>query len=436
MSPTPLDANVVFASTVIHPRTDFRLTPESRREEASKISGAEVAKYRVLVAGRLQAGKTTLINTLCGTTCESGQEDIEREFSHERLLLHDSAGYQGVSYNIRLVKTFLDKRGLARTFAERVHAIWYCICTDSGMHLAPGDLHFFDNDIAQQVPVIAVFTRYRGLVTSAYADLRMTLRRVEAKEKRFEKARELLQLEYVAPLQKLRYPPTAFVQIDDLLDETTTLEHLIQTTLALMTGETLRPMVLSVRQTNLDPCMEAAVGAAFDAKEGSGTNTISRLVFCGIILIFGKSVHNLHRLVASAEVQNQNEVRRSFALTDMTVKWCCTDSKSTNVTGSSADDTQYEPPGPARAMVDLNDDYLTRAIATCRSSISRRISDTPTYTKRADLITTLCICIEQTAVEASVSMDDFSDGFNLAADATSASSGKYASCTLDIDLNL
>ncbi|KAF7296884.1 hypothetical protein MIND_00920200 [Mycena indigotica] len=258
-----------FTNTVIDSSTRFRQSLKSHHQEVSIISGTTVARYRVLVAGRLWAGKTTLVNTLCGTALEPDKEDIEMEVPQGSLLLHDSSGFQGVGPGFRLMERFLANRRRARKFSTRVHAIWYCICTDSGMHLSPADQHFFDNDIAQQVPVIVVFTRYRGLVTRAFADLRMTLQRAEAMEQRFEKARELLRIQFIEPLNALRFPPTAYVKIDDLLDESTTLEHLIQTTLALMTEDTLRPMVLSVRQSNLDACMVAAVSAAFDANEGT-----------------------------------------------------------------------------------------------------------------------------------------------------------------------
>ncbi|KAF7296892.1 hypothetical protein MIND_00921000 [Mycena indigotica] len=390
MESTALDAHGASSRATIDPKATSRTRGilESRHQEGlvPTISSAGGAKFRVLVAGRLQAGKTTLVNTLCGTVLEPGKEDIETGIPHPSLLLHDSAGFEGAGGSrMRLVKTFLAKRGLARTFPERVHAIWYCICTDTGMQLSPGDLHFFDNDIAQKVPVIAVFTRYRGLVTRAFADLRITLKRVEAKEKRFEKARELLQLQYIDPLKALRYPPTAFIQVDDLLDETTNLEHLVHRTLELMTEDRLRPTVSSVRQINLDYCMESAV-SEYDLSTLKKAQ-ISRFVLCDIIRTSGKLVYDLG-LVTDSEMATRTKLT-----------------------------SRQAPVESAPAITDLNDEHLAPAIAACQSGLSRKFAITSAHTKRAEVIATLCICIEQTSSEGSASMDDFPGAFSQAVDA-------------------
>ncbi|KAJ7071670.1 hypothetical protein C8F01DRAFT_1111392 [Mycena amicta] len=225
-------------------------------------------RLRILVAGRANAGKTTLLRRVCGSSYQTGSNDLDVELPHPSFIFHDTAGFEGTTEpNIALVKSFLRTRATARRMSERVHAIWYCVRTDTNMYLSPGDEHFFNENVAEHVPVIVVFTKYDGLVTRAFGELRRTLGRVESKEKRFLKAREWLDLRYIEPLKAMRYPPLGFVRMDDLSSDTTSVEELIQTTLKLLSGHTLRPILLSVRQSNLDACAERAVRDSLDVQD-------------------------------------------------------------------------------------------------------------------------------------------------------------------------
>ncbi|KAJ7050635.1 hypothetical protein C8F01DRAFT_676034 [Mycena amicta] len=237
--------------------------------EADQEAGSDIfdagRKWRILVAGRETAGKTFLLRRICAGSYQSGENDIEAELPHPCFIFHDSPGFQGSDgANIRLVKAFLKTRASASKMSERVHAIWYCIPTDTSLYLSSGDEHFFNENVAEHVPIIVVFTKYDGLVTMAFGELRRTLGRVEAKEKRFEKAQALLQSHYIDPLESTRFPPIDFVHI---FSDTTSFEELIETTQRLLSGDTLKPMALSVRQTNLDICVERAVHEALDAKD-------------------------------------------------------------------------------------------------------------------------------------------------------------------------
>ncbi|KAJ7051334.1 hypothetical protein C8F01DRAFT_1175059 [Mycena amicta] len=227
-------------------------------------------RMRILVAGRASAGKTTLLRRVCGASYQSGSNDIGIELSHPLFIFHDSAGFESNrGAKISLVEVFVSTRAAANKISERLHAIWYCIPTDTYRFLSAGDEHFFKENVARDVPVIVVFTRYRGLVTFAYGELRATLGRVESKEKRFDKAQEMLRSRYIEPLEAMPFPPPCLrpTGCSDLLDDDTSFEELIETTLRLLSGDTLKPMILSVRQTNLDLCMERAVYEGLDAKD-------------------------------------------------------------------------------------------------------------------------------------------------------------------------
>ncbi|KAJ7053384.1 hypothetical protein C8F01DRAFT_1167303 [Mycena amicta] len=229
----------------------------SRDQEVVRDSIDVGDRMRILVAGRPSAGKTTLLRRVCGTSYQSGSNEIEIELSHPLFIFHDSAGFGGNS-GVKVTYSPFSPQPTSRR---------YCIRTDTNRYLSPGDEYFFNDNVARDVPVIVVFTRYSGLVSFAYGELRATLGRVESKEKRYDKARELLRSRYIEPLEAMAFPPLAFVRLGDLLDDDTSFEELIETTLRLLSGNTLKPMIISVRQNNLDLCMERAVYEGLDAKD-------------------------------------------------------------------------------------------------------------------------------------------------------------------------
>jgi hypothetical protein len=66
------------------------------------------------------------------------------------------------------------------------------------------------------VPVIAIFTKFDGLVTTAYGELRNKekLSMKEAKKKKFERAEKELKTNFVEPLKATASQPLAYVRLD------------------------------------------------------------------------------------------------------------------------------------------------------------------------------------------------------------------------------
>ncbi|KAF7292616.1 hypothetical protein MIND_01159500 [Mycena indigotica] len=247
-----------------HLATDTSLPPASSpNHQASEVyaQGIDVGRrFRILVTGRLGAGKTTLLSRICLRPYEQRSEEIEEELSHTSFIFHDSVGFESAGDSkINLVKAFIADRAKATSLSSRLHAIWYCIRTDTHMHFSPGDMQFFGSNIAGDVPIIVVFTRFDGLESMAYAKLRDTFGRAESKAKRFDRALELLQSRYILPLRAMRYPPAECVRMDNLTTETPTYADLIRVTLTLLSGDILRPILISVQQLNVDLCMERAI---------------------------------------------------------------------------------------------------------------------------------------------------------------------------------
>ncbi|KAJ7782225.1 hypothetical protein DFH07DRAFT_789889 [Mycena maculata] len=137
-------------------------------------------RFRVLIAGRANAGKTSILQRVCETT-ESpeihrvrgvdnkevrerrGEHNISDELTftkHTGYVFHDSRGFEcGGKEELEVVQDFIHERSQRRKLRDRVHAIWYCIPMDSERPMFDIDpLHEICPD--KNVPVIPVFTKY------------------------------------------------------------------------------------------------------------------------------------------------------------------------------------------------------------------------------------------------------------------------------------
>ncbi|KAI9464868.1 GTP-binding protein [Boletus coccyginus] len=141
-------------------------------------------KFRVLIVGRANAGKTSILQRVCETTespkiyrvrghtreeihldptTERGNHHIEDELvftNHDGYVFHDSCGFEaGHEDELRIVQDFVREKATARRLRDRLHAIWYCIPMENDRPSL--DMKFFGAICPDKnVPVIAVFTKY------------------------------------------------------------------------------------------------------------------------------------------------------------------------------------------------------------------------------------------------------------------------------------
>ncbi|KAJ7727625.1 hypothetical protein B0H16DRAFT_1735102 [Mycena metata] len=112
-------------------------------------------QFRILVLGRANAGKTTLLKKVCESIedpaiygpnnkrakCARGIHDIELQLifkSNPGFIFHDSRGFEsGSAEEVAKVKDFIDKRAATGTLSHQLHAIWYCLPTDSALGKEP-----------------------------------------------------------------------------------------------------------------------------------------------------------------------------------------------------------------------------------------------------------------------------------------------------------
>ncbi|KIK12360.1 hypothetical protein PISMIDRAFT_689543 [Pisolithus microcarpus 441] len=125
-------------------RLPYCLDPAKAQEHIDRIS-----RFRILVMGRANAGKTTILQRVCNTTDQPevfngkgekvdatvvqgsltrGEHNIEDELvfqSNPRFLFHDSRGFEaGSEQQFDMMKKFVMDRAKTSKLDERIHAIW------------------------------------------------------------------------------------------------------------------------------------------------------------------------------------------------------------------------------------------------------------------------------------------------------------------------
>ncbi|KIN99356.1 hypothetical protein M404DRAFT_1004824 [Pisolithus tinctorius Marx 270] len=145
--PTEASPSVAPDAVVPTRASDYRLDPTEAKKQVDRIP-----RFRILVMGRANAGKTTILQRVCNTTDQPeifdgkgkevdtgavrgslgrGYHNIEDELvfkSNPRFVFHDSCGFEaGSEAEFDEMKKFVSDQAKATKLERRIHAIWYCI---------------------------------------------------------------------------------------------------------------------------------------------------------------------------------------------------------------------------------------------------------------------------------------------------------------------
>ncbi|KAG1894749.1 uncharacterized protein F5891DRAFT_1194905 [Suillus fuscotomentosus] len=252
----------------------------------------KIGRFRILVVGRANAGKTTILQRVCNTrdnpeiyngagkkidlaviaaSRERGLHDIENEMvfrSNPGFIFHDSRGFEsgGESEFIK-VKTFIADRSKEGKITNRLHAIWYCIPMDEAHRsFTAGEQKFFSqcdtgSESQSSVPVIVVFTKFDALYDVAYSQLRREGKSLkDTRELAQKRAEETFpdgpQLKF---LKGVRWPPKGHVCLPNMNEDNADCGALIERTAGTLNDEMLEQLFVSTQQTNLEICMRYAI---------------------------------------------------------------------------------------------------------------------------------------------------------------------------------
>jgi GTP-binding protein EngB required for normal cell division len=254
--------------------------------DPSKIR-EKIGRFRILIIGRANAGKTTILQRVCNTrdnpeifdsdgkkidaavltaSRERGLHDIENEMvfqSNPGFVFHDSRGFEagGVS-EFDKVKAFIASRSKQTKLKDQLHAIWYCIpMNEASRSFTEGENKFFSQCDTGSIPVIVLFTKFDALYDIEFAKLRKTgTSWKDANELAPKRAEESFangpQLKF---LNDVRRPPKCHICLPNMDKDDADCGSLIERTAGTLDNEVLQQLFVSTQQTNLELCMKYAV---------------------------------------------------------------------------------------------------------------------------------------------------------------------------------
>ncbi|KAJ8581797.1 hypothetical protein M405DRAFT_831837 [Rhizopogon salebrosus TDB-379] len=245
-------------------------------------------RFRILVVGRANAGKTTLLQKVCNTTKKPqifdgkgrkigadvvqssvgrGEHDINNELvfgSNRGFVFHDSCGFEaGGEDELKKMKEFVSERASTRKLNERIHAIWYCIPMDEHHRaITTAEEWFFSECDTNNVPVIVVFTKFDALSAVALGELRKSpgLTRKDIFERTPKRVEEIfVNANIWGRLCETRHPPKDRVRLAKMNMDETDCGPLLESTMGALGDEALQMLLISTQQTNLELCITNAV---------------------------------------------------------------------------------------------------------------------------------------------------------------------------------
>ncbi|KAI6116635.1 hypothetical protein EDD16DRAFT_1798107 [Pisolithus croceorrhizus] len=248
-----------------------------------------IKRFRILVMGRANAGKTTILHRVCNSTDKPeifdgkgnkiedvvvqgtltrGYHDIKHELvfkSNPGFVFHDSCGFEaGSTQQFDEMRKFVVDHAATKKVNECIHAIWFCIpMTDSHRTVTAAEQKFFNECDTGHVPVIVLLTKVDALYLTAIRELLDGgLTMAEAKERAVEKQGELQEKWLVhvkLELNKCKFPPRRYVALQKMHQEDTDCTVLIESTANVMNEEGLQKLLISTQQSNVLLCIEYAV---------------------------------------------------------------------------------------------------------------------------------------------------------------------------------
>ncbi|KAJ7321942.1 hypothetical protein DFH08DRAFT_712480 [Mycena albidolilacea] len=239
-------------------------------------------RFRVLVIGRRNAGKTTILKKMSGSdgsdveirdvegkkvdpsilqpTSTRGMSEIENEItfrSNPLFVFHDSRGIEAgadTDENSPLrpdyLWNFLEKRSKASKIRDQVHVVWFCIPMDKPrVPSEEFELLFFNG----RLPVIAVFTKFESLIDEAYNNLPDDDTNEEDRESQaYQDAQSKFEKTALRAVQGTKNPPHQVVKVQQLNEPTGECTALTEKTNAALQNETLLNIFALAQQNSFE----------------------------------------------------------------------------------------------------------------------------------------------------------------------------------------
>ncbi|KAF8267303.1 hypothetical protein EI94DRAFT_1581739 [Lactarius quietus] len=224
--------------------------------------------FRVLVVGRANAGKTSILQRVCETTesptiyrgeeevrglslrLRRGEHRIDDEIvfsNHRGYIFHDSMGIEsGGMEELETLKEFIQRKCGETRLRNKLHAIWYCVPMDN--HRPELDLKFYDKICPDpNVPVIALFTKYDQFLRNVKMDVSDYPDKYPDSNA-YQVAEKIFQDHYLRPLGN----DAKYVRLEKMHMEDSRCDGLVEETAAALNEDTVALMLMAVQRGNIE----------------------------------------------------------------------------------------------------------------------------------------------------------------------------------------
>ncbi|KAF8346560.1 hypothetical protein F5887DRAFT_1100854, partial [Amanita rubescens] len=128
---------------------------------------------------------------------------------------------------------------------------------DSPRPILPAELEFFNKGTGK-VPLVVIFTKFDGQIASEFVNL------TDVKdEDKWERARQIAEITfqrvYLPKVLHSKYPPKAYVQLEDMDLPERDCAELTQKTADAIDDDSLYHLFVSTQKNNLDLCVTSAL---------------------------------------------------------------------------------------------------------------------------------------------------------------------------------
>ncbi|KAF8258813.1 hypothetical protein EI94DRAFT_1753446 [Lactarius quietus] len=269
------------STTLAFPKSIAPIAPmetEQTQEQLETRRRIPKFQFRVLVVGRANAGKTSILQRVCATT-ESpiiyrGEEVIELKPSenrgehriddelvfsnHRGYVFHDSMGIEsGSKEEVETLKGFIRRKCEEKRLRNKLHAIWYCIPMDSNRPSL--DLKFYANICPDpNVPVIALFTKYDQFLYNVEMDVTDEPENYpdgDLSQKLSAEVKKRFRDHYLGPLGS----DAKYVRLEKMHLEDSRCDSLVEETAAALNEDTVVLMLLAVQRSNIELSVKTAL---------------------------------------------------------------------------------------------------------------------------------------------------------------------------------
>ncbi|KAF8701722.1 hypothetical protein AX14_000322, partial [Amanita brunnescens Koide BX004] len=205
---------------------------------------------------------------------EKGLHDIEHQITYpgSNFIFHDSQGFEsGSTEELEIAWKFIEKRSAETELKNQLHTIWYCVPMDSPRPILSAELEFFNKGTGR-VPLVVIFTKFDAQIIMASKSVNLTYVKDEDK---WKKAREIAEItfqkDYLPKVLNAKYPPKAYVQLEDMDLPENNCAELTQKTANAIDDDSIQQLFVSTQMNNLDLCVKSALQHVLKSPAGSWT---------------------------------------------------------------------------------------------------------------------------------------------------------------------